>query len=115
MLTSCTPGAMPLGYRLVVEVRAPAMMPATCVPWPYSSAVDGSSASMLTFATTLPFSAACERDAGVDDRDADALPGHARDAADAEQPARCRPTSGRRRSTSTATDIDGRTSGSPDR
>ena len=35
------------------------MMPAMCVPWPYTSATPGSPVTKLTFATTLFDSAAC--------------------------------------------------------
>ena len=51
----------------------PAMIPATCVPWPYASASDGSPVTKLTFATTLSCQRRVRRDARVDDRDADAL------------------------------------------
>ena len=64
----------------------PAIMPATCVPWPNASSTDESPVTKLTFATTLFASARVRRDAGVDDRDADVLARHTSDRADAEQP-----------------------------
>ena len=62
------------------------MIPATCVPWPYSSVVD-SPAIMLTLASTFPVSALCDAMPGVEHRDDDALSRDAGDAAETQQAA----------------------------
>ena len=61
-LTTWAPGAMPPVYCVVTPaayVPVPVMIPATCVPCPYSSVV-GSPAIMLTLARTFPVNALCE-------------------------------------------------------
>src|SRR6266576_2473638 len=58
-LITCAPGAMPPVYCVVTPaayVPVPVMIPATCVPCPYSSVV-GSPAIMLTLARILPVNA----------------------------------------------------------
>ena len=92
---SRTPGALPpanAGVTYFAAVVLPPMMPATCVPWPYGSPVVGAfPRHEIDARDHARVERGVRRDAGIDDRDADAAAVVAGRAEQAEQPARALP------------------------